>query len=168
MGLARRVSAFLGTAVFLLLAPGFVAGVVPWWISRWRFQPPFFGFHGFRVVGVLLIAAGTPMVLDSFVRFAAAGGTPAPVFPTQHLVVKGFYRYVRNPMYVGVVLVILGQALLLGNVHILVYVATPWLAAHVFVLAYEEPTMRKSFGAEFETYAAQVPRWVPRLSPWRG
>jgi protein-S-isoprenylcysteine O-methyltransferase Ste14 len=167
MGLPRRVSAFLGTAVFLLLAPGFVAGAVPWWISRWRWQPPFFGFKGFRVVGALLIAAGIPIVLDSFVRFAAAGGTPAPVFPTQHLVVKGFYRYMRNPMYVGVVLVILGQGLLLGNVHILVYVLIPWLAAHVFVLTYEEPTMRRTFGAEFESYAAQVPRWVPRLRPWR-
>lgn len=168
MGLTRRVSAFLGTAVFLLLAPGLVAGVVPWWISRWRWQPPFFGFTGFRALGGLLIVAGIPIVLDSFVRFAAAGGTPAPVFPTQHLVVKGFYRYVRNPMYVGVVWVILGQGLLLGNVHILIYVMIPWLAAHGFVLAYEEPTMRKTYGVEFERYAAQVPRWVPRLTPWRG
>jgi protein-S-isoprenylcysteine O-methyltransferase Ste14 len=101
-------------------------------------------------------------------RFAFQGvGTPAPIFPTQHLVVKGFYRYVRNPMYVAVVWVILGQALFLGNIHVLAYAIFVWLAFHSFVLIYEEPTLRKSFGAEYETFCAHVPRWIPRLSRWR-
>jgi protein-S-isoprenylcysteine O-methyltransferase Ste14 len=164
----RRVFAILGTAVFLLLAPGTVAGLVPWWISRWHVQAPFFDFVPFRVIGALLIAAGVPVLLESFGRFALQGvGTPAPIFPTQHLVVKGFYRYVRNPMYVAVVSAILGQALLLGNIRVLAYAIFVWLAMHLFVLIYEEPTLRKSFGAEYETFCAHVPRWIPRFSPWR-
>jgi protein-S-isoprenylcysteine O-methyltransferase Ste14 len=164
----RRAFAVLGTAVFLLLAPGTVAGFVPWWISRWHMQVPFWGFTPFRFIGALLIAAGIPVLFESFGRFALQGiGTPAPIFPTQHLVVKGFYRYVRNPMYVGVVSVILGQALLLGNLRVLAYAIFVWLAFHLFVLIYEEPTLRKSFGAEYETFCAHVPRWIPRLSPWR-
>ena len=158
----------LGTAAFLILAPGTVAGLIPWWISRWRLRPPFFGFAPFRAIGLLLIVAGIAVVLESFARFALQGiGTPAPILPTRHLVVEGFYRYVRNPMYVALTALILGQALLLGDKHLLIYAVIPWLAANLFVLAFEEPTLRRSFGAEYETYCAHVPRWIPRLSPWR-
>jgi protein-S-isoprenylcysteine O-methyltransferase Ste14 len=170
----RRTSAILGTAAFLLLAPGTVAGLIPWWISRWRLRPsPFgigftpLGFMPFRAIGVLLIAAGIVVVLEAFARFALEGiGTPAPVFPTRHLVINGSYRYVRNPMYVAVTSLILGQALLLGNTHLLAYAVIPWFAAHLFVVLYEEPTLRKTFGAEYQTYCANVPRWIPRLTPW--
>jgi protein-S-isoprenylcysteine O-methyltransferase Ste14 len=163
----RRTSAILGTAAFLLLAPGTVAGLIPWWISHWRLRPPFFGFTPFRAIGVLLIAAGVAVVLEAFARFALEGiGTPAPVFPTRHLVVNGSYRYVRNPMYVAVTSLILGQALFLGDTRLLIYAILPWLAAHLFVVLYEEPTLRKTFGAEYETYSAHVPRWIPRLTPW--
>jgi protein-S-isoprenylcysteine O-methyltransferase Ste14 len=167
-GQVRRVLAVLGTAVFLLLAPGFVVGFVPWWISRWHVHAPFLGFTPFRIIGALLIAAGIPVLLESFGRFALQGiGTPAPVFPTRRLVVKGFYRYVRNPMYIGVVSMLLGQALLLGDIRILAYAALGWLVTHLFVLTYEEPTLRKSFGAEYENFCAHVPRWIPRFTPWR-
>jgi protein-S-isoprenylcysteine O-methyltransferase Ste14 len=160
--------AVLGTATFLVLAPGSVAGLIPWWISHWQQQPPFLGFAPFRALGILLMAAGIIVVLDSFARFAFQGiGTPAPVFPTRQLVVDGFYRYVRNPMYVAVLVLILGEALLLGNLHLLAYAVFPWLAAHLFVLFYEEPTLRKSFSIEYEAYCTHVPRWIPRLSPWR-
>ncbi len=107
------------------------------------------------------------MLLDSFARFAIEGlGTPAPVFPTRHLVVTGWYRYVRNPMYVAVVSIIVGQALLFGSITLLEYGALVWLFFHLFVLAYEEPTMRATFGEEYRLYCANVPRWIPRLSPW--
>src|SRR5258707_15196593 len=93
-GRMRRVSAVLGSALFLVIAPGTIAGYVPWWISRWHIQSPFLGFTAFRLVGVLLIIAGIPILLESFGRFALQGiGTPAPVLPPHHLVVKGFYRY---------------------------------------------------------------------------
>jgi protein-S-isoprenylcysteine O-methyltransferase Ste14 len=165
----RRLFALLGTALFLVLAPGCVAGLVPWWISRWQFRAPFPRYAPLRVIGALLIAGGTFVVLDSFARFALQGlGTPAPAFPTRHLVVRGFYRYVRNPMYVAVVAVILGQALLFGDVRVFEYGLFAWLAAHLFVLAYEEPTLRKTFGREYESFRANVPRWIPRVTPWSG
>jgi len=165
----KRLSAIVGSGFFLLLAPGTVAGLVPWWITRWRMQPPLLGFSGFRLIGGLMIAAGIAVVLDSFARFALQGvGTPAPVLPTRHLVVNGLYQYVRNPMYVGVLWVLLGQGLLLGDGRLLAYGLLLWLGFHVFIVGYEEPTLRRSFGTEYEAFRRNVPRWIPRLSPWRG
>ena len=164
----RKVLAIVGSAIFLVIAPGFVAGVMPWWISHWHVDPPFFGLPLFRFAGCILIALGVIGLLDSFIRFALQGvGTPAPVFPTRRLVVTGLYRYVRNPMYVAVVFTILGQALILGNVALLEYGGTFWLLFHLFVLAYEEPTLNATFGPEYETFRAAVPRWIPRFTPWR-
>ncbi|HKA89296.1 MAG TPA: isoprenylcysteine carboxylmethyltransferase family protein [Haliangiales bacterium] len=160
--------AVLGSAIFLVVAPGTVAGLVPRWISRWEMKAPLLGFGEFRVLGVALMIAGAPVLLDSFARFALQGlGTPAPVLPTRHLVVTGFYRLVRNPMYVAVVSLILGQGLLFGDVTTLVYGAAVWLAFHLFVLTYEEPTLARTFGAEYDTFRAHVRRWIPRLTPWR-
>jgi protein-S-isoprenylcysteine O-methyltransferase Ste14 len=165
----KKPWAILGSFVFLQLAPGVVAGLAPWWISGWRMQPPFFGLAFVRALGIALIVLGTPLLLDSFARFALQGlGTPAPVLPTEHLVVSGLYRCVRNPMYVGVLWIIAGQGLLLGNVRLLGYGALVWLAFYVFVIAYEEPTLRRTFGAEYERFCANVPRWIPRLRPWHG
>jgi protein-S-isoprenylcysteine O-methyltransferase Ste14 len=165
----NRISAIVGTGFFLLLAPGIVSGLVPWWITRWRMNPPLFGFSGFRVIGALMIAAGVAVVLDSFARFALQGlGTPAPILPTRHLVVSGLYQYVRNPMYVGVLSIILGQSLLFGDGRLFAYGVLLWLGVHVFVVGYEEPTLRRSFGSESEAFRRNVPRWIPRLSPWRG
>jgi protein-S-isoprenylcysteine O-methyltransferase Ste14 len=162
-----RTSAILTTAVFLILAPGTVAGYIPWRITHWSMQPPFLDFAPFRAIGILSIAAGLTVLLESFARFALQGiGTPAPIFPTRHLVVRGFYRYVRNPMYVAIVATILGQALLFGSIHLIEYAAIAWLITHLFILTYEEPTLQKTFGPEYETYRTQVPRWIPRLTPW--
>jgi protein-S-isoprenylcysteine O-methyltransferase Ste14 len=156
------------SGVFLVVAPGFVAGLVPWWISGWRYERAFVGLAVLRVVGGLLIVVGVAGLLDSFIRFALEGmGTPAPVFPTRHLVVSGLYRYVRNPMYLAVSVTIFGQALLFGNVALLEYGALVWLLFHAFVLAYEEPILRDSFGTEYELFRAEVPRWIPRLRPRR-
>lgn len=164
----NRVAALAGSMVFLVVAPGTVAGLVPFWISRGQARRPFLGFAGFRAVGVALIALGAAMLVESFARFALRGrGTPAPVAPTAHLVVTGLYRHVRNPMYVAVLSIVLGQALLLGARELLGYAALLWLAFHVFVVGYEEPTLRRTFGAEYESFRANVPRWIPRLSGWR-
>src|ERR1700728_4092925 len=100
----RRAFSILGSAIFLVLAPGTVAGLVPWWISRWHFELQSLPME---IAGALLIALGALVLLDSFTRFAIkAVGTPAPVFPMRHLVVTGLYRYVRNPIYVAVVALI--------------------------------------------------------------
>jgi len=123
----------------------------------------------FRLAGGILITLGVGGLLDSFFRFAVQGlGTPAPVFPTRHLVISGLYRYVRNPMYVAVVSAILGQALLWGNVTLLGYGALVWFLFHLFVRLYEEPTLRASLGAEYQLYCSKVPRWIPRITAWRG
>jgi len=160
----RRPSAILGTFVFLFVAPGFVAGVVPRWLTHWKFQPALLNIVLLRWLGVALLLIGAAIVLDSFARFALQGlGTPAPVLPTRHLVITGLYRYVRNPMYVGVAAAIFGQALLFESRDLLIYGLLVWLAFHLFVRFYEEPTLRKTFGEEYDAFCREVPRWIPRL-----
>src|SRR4030088_1703918 len=142
--------AVLGSALFFVLAPATVAGLAPWWISRWRFEHPVIWWLPLRIAGGVLVAAGTLVLVDSFARFAIKGlGTPAPVFPTRYLVITGLYRYVRNPMYVAVVAVIVGQGLVLGNMRVIEYGALVWLGFHLFVVAYEEPTLRATYGPEY-------------------
>ena len=164
----RRPQAILGSFAFLVLAPGVVAGLVPWWITGWTMRPPLMGIALFRFLGVMLVLAGSPAVLDSFARFAVQGlGTPAPVLPTKHLVVTGFYRHVRNPMYVGVAASIFGQALLLNSAHLFIYGACVSLGFHIFVILYEEPKLQRTFGGEYEQFCRDVPRWIPRIRAWR-
>ena len=166
--MSRKALAIVVSAVFLVLAPGFVAGLVPWWISGWRLKPPFLGITIVRFAGGILVALGLVGLLDSVRRFAVQGlGTPAPIFPTRHLVVSGLYRYVRNPMYAAIVSTVLGQGLILGNLSLLAYGGILWLLFNAFVLVYEEPTLRASFGSEYEDFCAEVPRWIPRITPWK-
>jgi protein-S-isoprenylcysteine O-methyltransferase Ste14 len=163
-----KTIAILGSALFFVVAPSVLAGLIPWWMTRWEFLPPFFDLQATRAVGVLLIVVGLPGLVDSFARFALQGlGTPAPIAPAQNLVVTGLYRYVRNPIYVAVVAIILGQAILFGDRLLVFYGGIMWLAFHAFVLAYEEPVLAQTFGAQYEEFRANVPRWIPRLSPWR-
>jgi protein-S-isoprenylcysteine O-methyltransferase Ste14 len=165
----RRPAAIAGTALFFVLVPCVLAGVIPWWITQWAFREPFLGVEATRYLGVLLILAGVPGLIDSFTQFAVKGlGTPAPIAPTENLVVTRLYRYVRNPMYIAVVSVIFGQALLFGDVRLLVYGALFWLSCHLFVIVYEEPTLEQTFGAQYDSFRANVPRWIPRLTPWAG
>lgn len=158
-----RVGSVLGSLAFLVAAPGTVAGLVPYLITRWRFGPPFLGLGAGRLVGGVLAFAGLASVVHSFARFALEGrGTPAPVAPTETLVVSGQYRWVRNPMYVAVVSMILGQALLLGSTALLWYALAVAAAFHAFVLGYEEPTLARRYGESYERYLASVNRWLPR------
>ena len=160
--------AILGSVLFFVVAPSVLAGLIPWSITRWEFLPPFLDLRATRAVGILLIVAGLPGLVDSFARFALQGlGTPAPIAPTQNLVVTGLYRYVRNPMYVAVVAVILGQAILFGDWRLMTYGGLMWLAFHAFVLIHEEPVLAQKFGTKYEDFRANVPRWIRRLSPWR-
>jgi protein-S-isoprenylcysteine O-methyltransferase Ste14 len=164
----RKFWASIGSLIFFVIAPGTLAGLVPWWLTHWEMKAGFFRLYQIRLAGIALILLGLVPLIASFARFVSEGsGTPAPIAPPQRLVVGGFYRYVRNPMYVGVVSVILGQALLLGDVRLLWYGATVWLGFHLFVLVYEEPTLRAQFGEDYKTFCANVPRWIPRLTSWR-
>ena len=161
----QKTIAILGSAFFFVVAPCTLAGLIPWSITRWELRPPFFGLELTRVIGVILILAGVPGLVDSFARFALQGlGTPAPIAPPRNLVVTGLYRYVRNPIYVAVVAIVLGQAVLLGDWRLIVYGALLWLAFHLFVVAYEEPTLEQTFGGDYEAFRANVPRWIPRMN----
>jgi protein-S-isoprenylcysteine O-methyltransferase Ste14 len=162
----QRASAILGSAIFLVIAPGTLAIYGPWAMTRWRFAPPLLGVSSLRIIGALMIAGGLPILLDSFARFAIQGlGTPAPIAPPQHLVITGFYRWVRNPMYVAVSLLLFGQGLLFGSTRLLQYGLIVCLGFFAFVVLYEEPALSRKFGREYEEFCAQVPRWVPRLKP---
>jgi len=162
-----RLGAIAGSILFLFVAPGIVAGVIPWSISYYRVNPPLFGIAPLCWLGVLLLIFGGVLLLETFARFALQGlGTPAPIAPTRTLVVTGSYRFVRNPMYVAVVSLILGQGLALGNAAVLGYGLVVWLVVHLFVLTYEEPTLSYSYGEQYDRYRAHVRRWLPRLTPW--
>ena len=161
-----RGRAALGSAIFLVLAPGVVAGLVPWLLTGWELEERWPTVV--HVVGLVLLAAGVTVLLDAFRRFVVEGlGTPAPVASTQHLVVGGIYRHVRNPMYLAVAATIVGQALLLGSVELLVYAVAFLLVTLAFVRLYEEPTLHRQFGSEYDDYRREVPGWWPRLRPWR-
>lgn len=156
--------AAVGSIAFFLLAPGVNAGLVPWLITRWETDAPAWA----QTVGVAVTAAGTVLVAAAFVQFVAEGrGTPAPVAPTQQLVVGGLYRWVRNPMYVGVAGAIAGQAVLFASAGVALWLVAFVAAVTLFVARYEEPTLRRTYGDSYEAYVAAVPRWLPRLTPWR-
>jgi len=149
------------TLVFTVFVPGTVAGYVPWRLRQ--DAAPVTGAEEWAAIAV--IAVGIAIYLSTaFWGFAViGGGTPAPIAPTKILVVKGLHRFVRNPMYIGVSLVIGGQAWLFHSLHIAIYMVCVLLIAHLFVLSYEEPTLRKQFGEEYERYRASVPRWIPKF-----
>ena len=166
---STRTRAILGSFVFFWVAPAVVAGVVPFALVGWTMQPPLLGLPGERVLGVAVVVAGLASLLDCFARFALEGrGTPAPVAQTEVLVASGLYRFVRNPMYVSVLIIISGQALLFGQARLLAYAGVMLAAFHLNVLLYEEPKLRRRFAESYEIYCLNVGRWWPRLTPWRG
>jgi protein-S-isoprenylcysteine O-methyltransferase Ste14 len=160
----RKTTAVAGSAVFLVIAPGVVAGLVPWWLTGWHtgavYPVPV------RIAGAAVIVAGAAVLLGAFTQFALEGrGTPAPPAPTGQLVVRGLYRFVRNPMYLAVLAVIAGQALLLGRPLLLGYAAVVGAAFAAFVQGYEQPALSRRYGAEYEAYRRAVPGWWPRFPP---
>jgi len=168
---SRSTRAALGTILFVLfVGPGPVIGLVPLLLSGWRLRPPLLGWEPSRWIGVALLLLGLPVLVDALVGFVRRGrGTPAPIAPPERLVAVGAYRYVRNPMYVAVVAMILGQALLLGSGPVLAYAAGAFLAFHLFVVLYEEPDLRRrfGFGDDYVAYTRRVRRWVPFTPPSR-
>ena len=162
----RIPTAAAGSALFFAIAPGVVAGLVPWWLTGWRVRGPLAHWAPVRVAGVIMLTAGAVVLAQAFVRFVAEGrGTPAPVAPTQRLVTGGLYRHVRNPMYVAVVAVITGQALALGQPVLLGYATAVWITVASFVRWYEEPALARQFGAQYEAYRRSVRAWWPRIRP---
>jgi protein-S-isoprenylcysteine O-methyltransferase Ste14 len=163
----HRSAAAAGSSLFFALAPGTMAGLVPWLITGWRFESPLEGWLPVRWLGGLVLVASAGFVVHAFARFVLDGlGTPAPVAPTSRLVVTGIYRHVRNPMYVAVTGAVVGQALLFGRLSLLAYAAVFLGVTAAFVHWYEEPTLARRFPDEYPAYRANVPGWLPRLRPW--
>jgi protein-S-isoprenylcysteine O-methyltransferase Ste14 len=164
-----NLRAAAGSVAFFLAAPCVVAGLVPWWLTRWQVRSPLPFWIPLRVVGGVLVLAGAAFLMHAFARFVTEGsGTPAPIAPTERLVVGGVYRYVRNPMYLAVVTIIVGQAFVFGQLGLLVYALAVGLTMAAFVRLYEEPTLRRRYGAEYDEYRRHVRGWWPRLqNPYR-
>jgi protein-S-isoprenylcysteine O-methyltransferase Ste14 len=156
----------ISTLFALFGGPGIVLVYVPFAITRFHIP------HEPRwqiALALALVLLGLVPLFESMVRFVRVGrGTLVPTAPTERLVVSGLYRYVRNPMYVGVTLSLIGEALLFRSEGLLIFLAAGCLAMHLFVCFYEEPALTRQFPAQYPVYQSYVPRWLPRFTPWRG
>jgi protein-S-isoprenylcysteine O-methyltransferase Ste14 len=157
----RKFWPILNTILFTIFVPGTVAILIPRWLV---------GGLAFSADGLLKWLGGIVFVLGASIYFRCAWefavrglGTPAPIAPTKFLVTTALHYYVRNPMYVGVALAILGEAALFRSVHLVEYAAVMLAIAHIFVVLYEEPTLHRQFGESYEEYRRTVPRWIPRF-----
>jgi protein-S-isoprenylcysteine O-methyltransferase Ste14 len=159
--MTRAIGPILNTALFTIFVPGTVAIYIP---SRLLggFSRPESGVLTW--LGTVCIVLGAAVYFRCAWEFAVRGlGTPAPIAPTKFLVTTALHRYVRNPMYIGVASVILGAAAIFRALHLVEYAALMLLIAHLFVVFYEEPTLRRQFGGSYEKYRRSVPRWIPRI-----
>ena len=157
----NMTSSIVKTVIFTILVPGTVAVVIPCAIADDAVAPTLYSSIGF-----LPMALGAAIYFWCAWDFATAGqGTPAPIDPPKHLVVRGLYRFVRNPMYVSVLLVLAGESLAFQSLRLLAYAAIVFVVVNVFVIFYEEPALKRKFGAEYEAYLKRVPRWIPGV-PW--
>jgi protein-S-isoprenylcysteine O-methyltransferase Ste14 len=156
--------ALFKTAVFTLVVPGSVGVLIPRFVLLDTGGSYSLPAAGWRWIGFLPLIVGACWYFKCAWDFAVTGlGTPAPIDMPRKLVVKGLYRFVRNPMYVGVASSVLGQAILFGSSAVCIYIGCVWLICNLFVVFYEEPTLRRKFGAEYEEYCRRVPRWLPHL-----
>lgn len=152
---------WLRTIIFTLVVPGTVLGLVPYALVTGDVGPRF-NLGRLHPLGFTLLLPGLAIIIWCFTEFVRRGrGTPAPYDPPRQLVISGLYRNVRNPQYVGVVLVVLGEALLLGRVVLIGYAILLAVCYHLFVKFYEEPTLKRMFGEAYLRYCAVVPRWLP-------
>jgi len=164
--LEREPLAAFGTLVFTIVVPGTWTVVIPYLVLASDFRIATVQIGPFRFLGVVPILLGVLTYLWCAWDFTFAGrGTPAPVAPPKELVVKGLYRYVRNPIYVGIVLILLGESVLFESVELLLYAGLTFLLFHTWVLIYEEPTLSNKFSDSYAHYCDTVPRWIPKPGP---
>ena len=155
---------YLESLFFVFLGPGTATVLVPYLLLRSGIGR--FDLGASRYLGLPLIATGAAVFLRCVVDFVRVGrGTPAPIDPPKVFVGQGYYRFVRNPMYIGALSILLGEALLFQSVLLAGWMLFMAGAFHLFVLFYEEPVLRRTFGGGYEDYTKKVPRWLPRLRP---
>ena len=155
-----RLRTITGSVGFVFFGgPAIVGVLVPWLLTRWDADPQPLAL---KILGVLVLAAGAALVLETTTRFALEGrGTPAPWAPPERFVERGSYHFVRSPMYLGVLLLIVGQALLLGREILFAWAVAAWLMFTGILALYEEPQLRSRFGADYDDYRRRVKRWIP-------
>jgi protein-S-isoprenylcysteine O-methyltransferase Ste14 len=159
------------TAAVVSVAWGVALGgtfgcLLPYLLGYWHFHRPLPHWGVAQAVGGLLIGLGLVPIVQAFIEFIKANGTPVPAASPPRLVVSGFYRYVRNPIYVGFVIILAGQALLFGSAGLVKYTAVAWCIGAAAARFYEEPRLARKFGAEYQDYRRAVRAWIPRLHPW--
>ena len=157
----RRFWPILNTLLFTIFVPGTVAILIPRWLLGGFPKPP----SGAPTwIGGFVFLIGAAIYFRCAWEFAVRGlGTPAPIAPTKFLVTTALHRYVRNPMYIGVAMAIVGESAIFRSVHVAEYAAVMLLIAHIFVILYEEPTLQRQFGESYEEYRRTVPRWIPQF-----
>lgn len=148
--------------LFTLLQPGLVAGLIPYWILGSRageiFNNP---LNSLQYIAILIFAIGTAILIYCITMFAVKGkGTLSPADPTTDLVVSGLYRFSRNPMYIGLLLMLVGEAVFFFSVRLWIYTAFVFIAVNFFVIFHEEPRLKRDFGAEYRQYLKTVRRWL--------
>ena len=165
----NRATAAIGSAAFFCAAPGVVAALVPWLLTGWVLPPMSTTSQVLRgSLAAVAVLSGLVVLIGAFVRFVREGsGTPAPVAPTDRLVIGGLFRFVRNPMYLAVVTILLGQCVLFASTTLLIYTVLVWAAMAAFVRWYEEPVLATRYGQQYQDYRRSVRAWWPRLTPWR-
>src|SRR5262245_46036224 len=153
----------LRSIFFTFLLPGTVTVLIPYWLTSSR-RASGFGNNPLRYLGSPLILIGAAGLLWCIWDFFSMGqGTLAPIDPPRRLVVRGPYKYVRNPMYVSVVTILSGEAIFFGSTSILLEAGVFIILAHLFVVLYEEPLLKQKFGESYESYVQSVGRWIPRV-----
>lgn len=153
------MSLFIRNFIFTILQPGIVAGLVPYLISGKPDLKLQWGVN--QYMAVILFTAGFLMMLKCIIDFAVKGkGTLSPLDPTKKLVASGLYKYSRNPMYLGVILILIGEALFFESTSLLIYVIAVFIAFNLFILLHEEPRLKRDFGNEYEDYKKKVRRWL--------
>jgi protein-S-isoprenylcysteine O-methyltransferase Ste14 len=165
MKLTRNTfTTLIKTIIFSILVPGSVTVFIPYLLLSNNFEVYSFEMGVIRYLGIIPIMTGILFYFWSALDFALIGkGTPAPIDPPRNLVIRGPYHYVRNPMYAGGILILIGEALLFGSAALTIYTFFIWLAFHLFIVLYEEPHLRKRFGPDYEAYTNKVPRWIPGM-----
>ncbi len=155
----------LKTLVFTLVAPGTVTILLPYLILRWT-RGLSVAFAWTAVAGGLPVLCGAAIYTACAIGFVRFGrGTPAPIDPPKELVVQGLYRWSRNPMYVGIVSILIGESLLFRSLALLIYAGIVFVGFNLFIYLYEEPTLKRMFGTSYEDYRRRVPRWIGASNP---
>ena len=162
----RKPTAAVISVAWSVALGGTFAGLLPYLLNEWHFHRPLPYWAVAQAAGGLLICAGLVPIVQSFIEFIKADGTPVPVASPPRLVVSGFYLYVRNPIYAGFMAILTGEVLLFGSPGLLEYTAVAWCIGAAAVRFYEEPTLARKFGAEYQNYRRAVRAWIPRPDPW--